>query len=298
MVRAFHSSKWKTVGWNGIRFQIPADWQPIEIGKQYLVFENDRRPVLEIKWGPAAKRLFSKRPFHRPLAQLTKRFGSAFQAAPVSQIWREALRAYDVKGFTWNSEDRSGKGILISCDKCQKVSLIQFLAPFARQSNQIQARLLSSFRDHPQNEENLWSIFEIQARLPKLFQIVRHKFQAGLYELDFRQAKQNLTLLRWSAASFLLKECDLVQFARTYLGIGETGTKQINSGDSDTLEWKTPPDEQDWIKGARYFRKRQFRWLGLRHLTKRNRILAVRVQGPKPFDISTCNTIWQQYDVV
>ena len=41
---------WQDISWHGISFQVPATWQPVVILNNYLLFEDQYQPILELKW--------------------------------------------------------------------------------------------------------------------------------------------------------------------------------------------------------------------------------------------------------
>ena len=80
---------WQDISWNGVNFQVPASWQPVVILDNYLLFEDQYRPILELKW----QQITGSFSIERILKQL-RRSGSkkdSIKARSVPQQWQQLL---------------------------------------------------------------------------------------------------------------------------------------------------------------------------------------------------------------
>jgi len=157
---------------------------------------------------------------------------------------------------------------------------------------------LDSFRDHRQDGQVLWSTYDIRAVVPQTYELKRHRFEAGKFELDFADGNQHICLHRWALASVLLAEQDLVELARTVAGFNKPDPVAGSMNGCATAEWSLTPktDWQRWL--GRFKPKASYYWLGLWHLQEKNRILGVRAEGKKPLDTELLDRICTHYESI
>ena len=79
------------IGWNGIRFSAPSDWQVSRIGSRYLFLENPTGPALEVKWGPVRGRFSPQRQLRRLASMQTHASRRHFRQRPLPPAWEKAL---------------------------------------------------------------------------------------------------------------------------------------------------------------------------------------------------------------
>jgi len=276
---------WKEFAWNGIRFLAPAAWQVGRIGARHLMLEEESGPVLEVKWG-RVKGGFSHQAHLRRLGVLHGReLGKSVKHCPLPIAWEKALGKYEATGFSWRGETIRGMGVLLYCPTCQNATLIQFYQKGVNQQKKIPERLLASFRDHRQDNEVIWSLFDIRATIPEKFRLVRHRFEAGEFELAFASEGQKITLHRWGPASILLGDHNLVEFARTVLSHHQGEPYPVTVVGDKTVEWSVKPSRTRWVPWWSWIRaKSSFQWVRLWHVEGKNRILGVRAEGKKGVD--------------
>ena len=289
-------STWRTVAWNGIRFDAPASWDASKIGGRYLLLESGAEPVMEIRWEPITGR-FSHRKHLRRLSGGRK--GRAVTEAPLSADWEEALQRFDALGFAWSGNAIHARGAILFCPVCRTASLIQFFQPANRTLGQTAGRVLSSFRDHPEGGLTLWSMFDVKARIPNRFTLSHHRFQAGRFEMGFADTRRRLTLYRWGPAEILLKESDLARFAGTQVVLPDRRVSGLDTSDNRVAEWQTDPPETlgAWLR-RRMMSKTAFRRFRVWHRPAANRILGALAEGGKAFDPELFERICAGYETV
>ena len=289
---------WKEIGWNGIRFRAPADWQLAQIGARHLVLEDETAPVMEVKWA-RVKGNFSHRTHLKRLTSLQKKqVRKTFKAESIPADWETVLMNFKVSGFSWQGDTIPGQGVILFCPSCRNATLIQFFQKKSTENIRISSQVLDSFRDHRQDGQILWAAYDIRAIVPETYQLKRHRFEAGKYELDFSDGRQHICLHRWALASVLLAEQDLVQLAKTVADLNRPDPVAGSIDGCDMAEWSSAPktDWQRWL--GRFKRKSSYYWLGLWHLEEKNRILGVRAEGKKPLDTELLDRICSHYESI
>ncbi len=272
---------WQELAWNGIRFMAPDHWQVGSIGIRYLMLEDEDGPTIEAKWG-RVKGSFSHRAFLRRLgAQNRKKYGKGLKDWTPPPEWTAPLDDYKIQGFRWRADGVVGRGILLYCPECRTASLMQFLHRGSNTDNETPPVVLSTFKDHGQDDRTLWSIFDIRAVVPSELQLWRHSFEAGRYELTFSTKGCKLSLYRWGPASVILTGRSLGEFAALAFNAPEGRVVTKDDGPT-TVEWRLPPSQTPlsalWNRlkpnpGCRWFRM----W----HLEPNNKILGVKIDGWK-----------------
>jgi hypothetical protein len=290
-------NKWIEIAWNGIRFLAPVEWQLAQIDARHLLLEDHFGPTMEVKWA-TVKGKFSHQAHLKRLTSLQKKqIRKTVKQGPISPEWETVLTNFKASGFSWQGNATHGRGVILFCPICRNATLIQFFQKESKQSIQgVAAQVLNSFRDHRTDGQILWSAYDIRAIVPQTFQLKRHQFEAGKYEIDFADGSQQITLHRWALASILLGQQDLVQFAKTVVSFGKSEPVAGTIDGCDTVEWSVSPNSnwQWWL--SRLKRKASYYWLGLWHLEEKNRILGVRAEGKKPLDTEVLDRICSNYE--
>ncbi len=190
----------KEIAWNGIRFVVPAAWEPGRIGARHLVIESDAGPAMEIKWGPVKGR-FSRSTHLRRLSKLTRARGAALREWVLPQDWQQALARFECTGFAWEAGSEAAVGAILHCPACRTASVVQFFQlPGRSGATGEAAAVLASLRDHRDDGRVAWAVYDILALLPSGFARVRHRFEAGWFHLEFRAQHRTIGLFRRGAA--------------------------------------------------------------------------------------------------
>ena len=275
---------WKEIGWNGIHFRVPADWQLAQIGVRHLVLEDETAPVMEVKWSRVKGQFSHRNHLKRLTALQKKQVRKSFTLESIPSDWETALMDFEVSGFSWQADTTGGQGVILFCQSCRNATLVQFFHKKSNENIRISSHVLESFRDHRPDGQILWAVYDIRAIVPETYQLKRHRFEAGKFELDFAEGSQHICLHRWSMASVLLAEQDLVALAKTVAGLNRPEPIAGRIDGHDMAEWSSAP-KNDWQRRlGRFKHKPSYYWLGLWHLEERNRILGVRAEGKKPLD--------------
>jgi hypothetical protein len=287
---------WREIAWNGIRFETPAEWLPARIGRRHLLLEDSQGPAMEIRWEPVRGR-FSHAAQLKRMNAGGRRSKVQVAAADLSAAWAAALKPFEASGFSWEGGSLTGRGAILYCPACRQASLLQFFQrePATRQTDA--ARVLASFRDHPSGNWGRWALFDLRAQIPLDFQLQRHGFVAGRFELGFKTGGLRLWLYRWAPAATLLEKADLADFAQQRIGFPGGAPVRSRWAGGACVEWSDIPSSGKWW-WARVKAKYPCRWLRLWHLEEKNRILGVRCEGSRPADPDLVDRVCSTYEVV
>ena len=295
--------QWKETGWNGIHLKVPSQWEPGEIGRNYLLFENDGVPVLELKWGKIKGR-FHPGPVMRKLAPARgRRQSGAFGQWAPPGAWQNALANFTVHGFAWNNSAIAAKGLLLYCPHCKTAALIQFFQPIdsAASDKTLPVRILDSFRDHGREGWCLWALYDIRAQVPEAFDLTDFHFRTGQFMLNFKRGKQWLCLKRWSPAGILLNRRSLSAFAVENMAAPQGG-HEINRQERDhVVEGSISPSpataaDWRWIRGL--WKGKRYQLWRVWRLPEHNRILAVALEDVQPVDNKFFDQIASAYGII
>ncbi len=288
---------WRQVAWNGLSFQAPRDWEPARIGARYLLLDDGAGPVMEVKWSPVRGKFSHAAQLKRLGAGRGRKGGAPPAPADLPPRWAAALEGFEARGFAWGSGGSAGRGAILFCPVCRQAAMVQFVDRGLARGDA--ARILASYRDHEGGDWRTWSLFDIRARVPAGFELLRHRFGTGCFELAFGSRRQKLCLHRWAPARALLSQTDLAGFARQRIGFPGGAPVLAPWRGRPALEWALAPSP---APGARWWSRFKagtpYKWLRLWHLETENRILGVRAEGRRPFDPGLLEEVCTAYEVV
>lgn len=280
---------WQEISWNGISFQVPASWQPVVILTDYLLFEDQYRPILELKW-QQIKGSFS---VERILKQL-RRSGSkkdSIKDRSVPQQWQQVLKPFNCYTFEWQGEKNYGTGLLRHCPVCNLTILLQFYMDDP-QHEPVCLHILQTLRCHQETDYLGWSIYDIAFSLPVAANLQAQEFHTGRYRISFQLGELFFSLLRFKPAEALLSDIGLTGFGQQLLQHGEQYVGRDEN--SQPACWRK--EGNGWLRFKKKLRRQQAdHFLCLRHIPEHNVILGVQAKSNQPIDEIKVQTLLQNY---
>jgi hypothetical protein len=245
---------------------------------------------MEIKWGHVSGNFSHQTHLKRIRAGQRRRSMGAIRSWEPPRRWQEALSEFTLSGFTWQHADQQAQGLILFCATCRTATLIQF---FQKMPGEAAAEMLSKYRDHPQGEHTLWRMYDIGAKIPREFQLSRHRFEAGRFELGFSKGRQRIALYRWGLASVIMAGQGLEQLARGVADFGSRRPRSVSVDGMIALQWEVvaPSAWRRWLRPGL-----GFRWLRLWYLEEKDRILGVSAEGWRAFDSRLLDQICTDYE--
>ena len=293
---------WQTVAWNGISMRVPSQWEVSSLTKSYLQLDDGIGPVLELKW-QQVRGVFSHQDHLKKLARHSRSVPELnFQQTSLPEEWHQALRHFEAQYFEWQSGEVDGKGVVLYCPASKQASLLQFYQQRGLKGSEVQLGVLDSFRDQCEQDMVRWSLFGLNALMPKSFELIRYRFEPGRYQLEFKDRQECVELNRWGPADLLLRKSDLRHWfekkckeldwcrsasirERNYHGRPALYGKSRGSNSLTKRLW------------ARISRKLPHVWFRIWHLSSRNQILGVAASGLKSLDEYLLEEICRNYDM-
>ena len=276
------NSMLKDIAWNGIHLSVPSTWEIGRIDTRHLFFDHQTGPAMEIKWGPVKGRFSHRSHLKKLIARQKRGPGRIFEEWHLPSPWEKALSSFKAKGFSWRSGSENGRGAILFCPFCKTALMFQVFNIAGHTTDEALLNMLKSLRDHRNDDQTAWRVFDIHALLPKAFKLGRYQFKPGKYELEFSDRYHTVKLFRWAPASAFLSQTDLSQFAANTLELNPEILIRTSFLEHPAVEWRSNPKAgwHNWL--YRFKRKPVFHWLRVWHVVKKNRILGTRLDGKKP----------------
>lgn len=285
----------KTAAWNGIFLNIPRSWEAGVVDTHYLVFEKNAKPVMEIKW-QRVKGRFSAKSHLKRLAGLHGRRKKIIRPWQPHASWLDALNGFKVDGFQWQGQDDAGRGVILWCPHCRTASLIQFLGAGNDVEASAKPEILAGFGDHREDDQILWSLFDIRIVIPKSFVMREFAFQPGCYRFTFEKGGISLILFRWAPAAALLTGQRLADFAAGVLKKDPRDFNEISFNGYPAIAWKS---RHGFFRRWHRFRSTPGFFQGrVWHIESHNRILGVHMLAKKPLEDSLLDKICGSYEAI
>ncbi len=264
---------WRRIGWDGILLQVPSDWHPAAVYTDYLLFEEHYQPVFALKWQQVKGRFEAD----SILKQLQKSPGRPELTPwqPPSD-WRPHLRPFIHQGFSWQSSDGRGTGLLLYCRDSRRALLLQF---YGEEKSRLSVfrQLLANLQARQRGKYQLWSVFDLSLELPENAQLTEHEFLPGSFRLLFSLPEGTLTFYRFKPAAELLRRQSLREF-----GSKIADGASVEQIDNPLLaQWRKHPGPGRHLL-ARLRRKPAFSTVRLWLLPEKNVIFGLKAQGDKP----------------
>ena len=251
---------------------------------------------MEVKWNSVKGAFSHKAHLKRLVASQSRKLKGRIAEWFLPPPWQKALAGFETSGFLWQADSASGRGAILFCQACRNATLIQFFEESSVKYEKVLLAVLRSFQDHCHDGRILWSIFDIKAKTPEGFRLVRHRFEVGKYELVFNDGMQTIHLQRWAPAAAILGGRDLLWFSGTIPEFAAGQPPLLAVDDSTAVQWSVAPADQWRRMIGRLKLKPSYFWFRLWHLEDKNRILGVRAESKHPLDFQLLKRICAGYD--
>jgi len=298
------TDRWTHFGWQGLRVEIPADWELVGLSKEhdpdqgYLRLDDALHPRLEIKWRAHAQRQFDiRKSLDEYLASARKSYrgksGEMDVARDVALIPQTEKNAAffanrEVSFFSWRGQ-LNAYGAIWLCHQCRRVVMSQVIGTRTETTfKALSVRVLQSLRCHGEEKTNLWTAYGLSVEVPRAFRLDKLQLLNGYILFSFDDGSRRLAVERYGLADQLLRGNSLESWFRRAYGKSLRGLAFVIEATDHalTVEGRTARlldtlDRFDtgvgrlWDRAFR--RSRMAAWL--RYVQGGNRIYVVRVVG-------------------
>ena len=276
---------WQEIGWNGLFLTLPASWQPTVIYPDYLFFEQEGKPVLEIKWQQIHGRFSAEKILRQIKGTLKKQI--RLEKWDIPQDIQLLLASYTFSGFQFQHEDNCRHGLVLFCPECRRTALLQwYIDPTAEKTTL--TRILESFHDHPEGPDQLWSMYDVQAHVPVEVTLLSHEFLPGRYTLNFDFKGTAITMYRFKPAQVLLKGKNIGEFGKSLLN-----RPPVSEGNG-RASWLYRAQGLELLL-AKARRNPPWQWMRLWHEPEHNVILGVKAEGKRLTETGWLEKICENY---
>lgn len=197
--------EWGLVGWQGLKVRVPPNWV---LGKVegtrlngYLRLDDPEMPRLELRWGPSGG---SKRSIETLAERYLKqaRKIALRSKTPFEYQYRKPFFSSGGRELVYLTlqSDYPSHIIVSRCKSCGRVVLARVLHRPDESVGQIVGVVFGTLRDHAPSGKNLWSVFDLHARVPDAFELSASSFPVGAIRLEFLRGKDRLVLERYNFA--------------------------------------------------------------------------------------------------
>lgn len=201
----------KRFAWNGVSLRLPMTWEIESLDKSHVIIGEDTQPRMEIKWTGSPKKFTLEKYLKNFITQTQKKLKIKIYERPTPDFFNPITQNLEFFFFSWESASSSGRGSLVFCSHCKKLSLIRFFSK--SKTDILQNPILLSYKDHSNDGHNYWQVFGLHFSTPNRFRMTDYSFKPGCYILDFDHKKTRLTIYSWGPASFLLSKTNITAFA-------------------------------------------------------------------------------------
>ena len=228
----------KKFAWNGISLRVPMSWEVDSLDKDHVIIGEDTQPRMEIKWTDSPGKFTLEKYLKNFISQTQKKLKIKIYERSTPGSFKQTNQDFEFFFFSWKGASSSGRGSLIFCSHCKKLSLIRFFSKSNTLPGSLQESILLSYEDHSNDDHIYWRVFGLHFSTPHRFSMTDYSFKPGCYILTFSHKKTRLTVYSWGPASFLLSKTSITEFATQRLsqleGFAESGVCKCG----DCFQWK------------------------------------------------------------
>lgn len=283
----------KRVAWNGIACEVPADFDPLALGRAEIRLGPPGEAILSLKWRPINGRFSPKKHF----ARVKRAFSGDGEAT--QEDWTEGFAPSDgrtILPYVWRTTSEAGLGAVLHDSSARAGALFQ-----ARTDDREAALAwLDSLCLIPRDQPLSFDLFDITATIPAGFFLESFFFKPGHFGLTFARKRAQLVLERLGPADVILEVTELADLGMIrWPDLTKAVTPQeFEAGDGPGVNWSKAPASLAGRLISRLFRRRAHQCLRIWREMSANRILAVAMRDSGPLNQDMIEAICRDYATV
>ncbi len=214
------SIEWSHFGWQGIQFDVPADWNLAVVNGEYpsgyLRLDDEDMVRLELKWEGRRNRL----PLDKVVENYLKQMEDKAKKAKLPFEAKRDVKLVSVDGYDCEclsvKSDFSSYTLAARCHHCGRVVLARVLHKKGQPLKPLAKRVFSTLKDHPEEGALVWQFFDFRFATPEGFALERSDLKTGRIEMFFYDKRDELEVCRAALAQVLLKKRSLKNWFAEY----------------------------------------------------------------------------------
>jgi len=283
--------EWDRVGWQGIAFDVPADWCPGKVegdfANGYMRVEDELRVRLEVKWETARGKVpGASQLVDNYIRQSRKKLP---RKAPPPQIDRgryvPALKALDHEAFTWRGT-YNAHSLLLVAPSSRRVAHLRVFFEAGDEQRELTRRVFASVRAEPVNGRDEWAAFGFRFEVENTWRLEQSGLRTGCLQFLFRNGSDELEVVRLSLAEVVLRKRGLKEW------FGEFFAKRLRGFTYEAAPWEREGEEGIRCSGLLRLRARPLGLLRGRrrlsalawHCRQSDKLYALRLVSGSPDD--------------
>jgi len=285
------TSKFREIGWNGIRLTIPDTWETRLGGHNHLILEEDFSPLLEIRWQKTRKQ--KKIRSHSILNRIRKTAATLYEK-DLPPEWSFLKKKYDVTCYGRQNGLPFDTGVCI-CKHCKTLLLFKLSNPKKKNDSQLIDCLKSLSCHRDTGEPEFWSLQDFQLKLPASYSLIDSSFVPGLTRISFRSKHIILHTCKLGPADIRLASQTLAEILRS---LADRPNLPLQCGeDGDFCKGQLAPTIGRQLI-LRFKRIKPFVRAEIHHNTANNRLLAIVLESLRPIPPETGESIYNNYEII
>ncbi|HSV72912.1 MAG TPA: hypothetical protein VLH79_04065 [Chthonomonadales bacterium] len=245
------------VGWHGLTFELPADWNvtgfSMDRDDGYLKVDSPGTMFVQVKWSNRTGR--APRSPIEALYAWWRRRRDANRQLPLEppnlrdtldrflkQTQKRARKArtpFECKvkpettehngervahNFTWTGGGHA-QGKIWFCRTCGRSVVAQVVGQGRDNVGAIASALFSSIRDHGDGGWHVWALYDLVVAVPETFNLRAQKLMSGYLRLDFERCGERIAIERWGLANVTRRKFTIAEWLETMCGAARYGAR-------------------------------------------------------------------------
>ncbi|MBL7222268.1 MAG: hypothetical protein ISS72_00305 [Candidatus Brocadiae bacterium] len=211
--------QWSRLAWQGIAFDVPADWCPGQLQGDwdtgYLRVEDELNVRLELRWETLGRRTATASALVDNFLRQTQKKLRRGEAQP--QVVRDRsvpqLSAHDHEVFTWRGSYHAHSLMLVCGDTRRVVHLRVFFEP-GNELKSLTRHVFASATSGARDGLAEWNVFDFVFRLAPDWRLQTSGLKTGCLQLAFRDGRDDLEVTRFSLAEIVLRRAPMDEWFR------------------------------------------------------------------------------------
>ncbi len=201
------NDNWDYLGWEGLIFQKPPDWEPSHIegdhNRGYVVLDDGIKCRIQLRWD----RIEGEADIDKISKKQVKKIKNNIEFGDTE------VSAADYKAKTFQGKKLYLKGshhdicyYILQCTYCMRVVMMGFYGVSGENIRDISGKVIRSLSDHPQKGKTMWSVFGFCFSVPADMRLKSHRLHSGHLSLVFQFENDEIIYHRLSVANMHLKK--------------------------------------------------------------------------------------------